>query len=53
MQFGIQENTDIKNKLSALATYVGTANIGNIIFKTNGIYKLTGAIVFNINKLTI
>lgn len=53
MQFGIQQNTDIKAKLTTLASFVATANVGNIVFATNGVYRLTGAVVFNTTQLTI
>ena len=53
MQFGIQENTDILTKITKLASFVASANIGNIVFATNGVYELSGAVVFNTDKLTI
>ena len=53
MQFGIQENTDILTKLNTLASFVASADIGNVVFATNGVYELSGAVVFNTDKLTI
>ena len=53
MQFGMSQGTDITTKLNALATFVASANVGNIIFATNGDYELSGAVVFNTDTLTI
>jgi hypothetical protein len=52
-QFGIQENTDILTKLNALASFVASKDVGNVVFATNGVYELSGAVVFNTDKLTI
>ena len=54
MQFGIQENTDILTKLNTLASFVASADIGNIVFATrdkSGRYCDLPAVKYVISEL--